>query len=524
MNTLSRSTSTCGPQLGAAILLAALASRVQAQVEAQTPPQPLAQAGDEALLAPKTGEIRLEGTVDKIEADGSGLAMIAASFTLPNGKTARIEVPKEKEKEKGKIIRLGPDTLLYARGDARARLVLSRLRPGWLVAVVGEDKGSGQPLAARSLAVWTSVREGKYLLESPQPAEEPEKAPQAAVAPQPAVAPPGASQGAASFATRKIKSVLENGGFDVLEEQQGLEPTGWTVPVGPAVSIIEDEEDNRYVLLRAVGTFDKRKVSRVLTLDPRWKTLKVSARVRARGLQPPPQPFENAHIGVVFQNAEGKELGLSGPIQLEQDTEWEIVSGVAEIPQGATRAIVDAGNFGAAGEFGLDDIAVEPDAAPDSVELREGFPEGSFESLNANGRALGWPLLGRTQARVEEEGGNHFLRLSLPKSGFASVDALVRIPPASRTLQVRARLRTRNLKPGPELWESARLGLTFLSAGGAKVGEWPPALQMKQDADWSLLSETFAVPEGAVFLRLSPQLLNTSGTLDIDDIQIRATP
>ena len=526
MNTRSRTTSTCRPRLGA-ILLAALAfgiyaPRVDAQAEG---------AADEAPLQLKAGEIRLEGKVASLAEDGSGLSMAAASFTLPSGKTGRIEVAGDKAK--AKIIRVGADTLLYTRGAPESRLALSRLQPGWLVAVVGEDKGSGQPLTARALAVWTDVRDGKYLLNTPKNDAAPNKALQEApqvlaersnaiqaVASLPRVARAAASL-AASLAARQARSVLKNGDFEV---QDGLQPTGWMVPQSPAVSIIEDEEENHYVLLRAVGEFDKRKIARLLTLDARWKTLKFSARVRARGLQPPPQPFQNAHVGVIFQNAAGKELGLNGPIALEQDTDWELVSGVAEIPPGAVRAVVDAGNFGSAGEFGLDDLSIEPDAAPDSIELRDGFPEGRFEEINANGRAQGWPLLGGAQVRIEEEGDNHFLRLSLPKNGVASVDALVTIPPAAKTLRVQARMRVQNIKLGQEVWENARLGLTFLGAGGSKVGEWPPALEVKQDTDWALLGQTFSVPEGAIFLRLTPQLLNTSGTLDIDDIQIQTVP
>jgi len=484
------------------MLLAAIVPCAHAQVEAQAAP--------EALLALKAGEILLEGTVDKVEADGSGLAMSATSFALPNGRAARLAAPRVK------AIRVGPDTLLFARGATEPRLLLKRLQPGWFIAAIGEDKGPGQPLTARSVAVWSSVRDGKYLLDAPQADKEP--APAAPPIPPAPPAPPATPPAA----TRAVRSVLENGSFE--EMDGGLRPEGWQVPRGAAVSVVEDEEGNHYILLKAVGEGDGRKISRSIQLNPAWKTLKVSARVRARGLQPPPQPFQDAHVGVVFQDATGHQVGLTGPIALAGDTDWEPTSGICEIPPGAAVAVVDAGNFGSAGEMGLDDLSVEPDGAPDSSELRPQFPEGAFEQLSPNGRAQGWPILGASMVRIEQEGRNHFLHLSRPEPGFAGVDCLVRIAPGTHSLQVQARMRTSDLKTGAQPWECARLGLTFTDSKGVKVGDWPPALQMTSNSDWTVLSQTFPVPEGAALLKLSPSLLNSSGTLDIDDIQVTPLP
>lgn len=87
-------------------------------------------------------------------------------------------------------------------------------------------------------------------------------------------------------------------------------------------------------------------------------------------------------------------------------------------------------------------------------------------------------------------------------------------------MQVRARMRAANIELGAQPWENARLALYFVDASGAKAGEWSPSIELKRDSDWAGLSQRVDVPTGAVFLKLSPEMLNTSGTLDIDDIQI----
>ncbi len=525
--------STCSPDAAlrattwraSALILVALAAAPGAQ--AQDAPAP---NEADAPLVLKAGEILLEGTIQTVEADGSGLSMKATSFALPSGKSAKLPAPRLK------AIHIMDTTRLFVRGTPGQILKPTRLKSGWFVVAVGRDDGSGQPLPARSLAVWTSVRNGKYWLDS-EPGKAPEKTPEAApepvvpepvtsgpVAPGPVtaalIAPPNSTQKGAPVDA--ASSVLENGGFE--DQDANLLPSGWAVPRGPAISIIEGD-NNHYVLLRGIGDINARKISRALPLKPAWKTLKFSARVRGRGLQTGAQPWENAHVEATFQDAAGKELEVNSAIVLTQDTDWIWKSGVQAIPEGSAQVLVKAANFGL-GEFGLDDLSVTPDAPPDAIELRPNFPEGTFDEVDAQGRvqAAAWSGLSAPSAQIVQQDNNHFLRLSMPAPGFVGVDCLLKIPQGARSLQVQARMRAQNLKIGTQPWENARLGLAFLDKSGAKTGGWPAALELKADTDWTPLSQKIDVPPGAAFLKLSPSLLNTSGTLDLDDIQVKVLP
>jgi hypothetical protein len=473
-------------------------------------------ANAEALLQPRAGEILLEGTLEEVSEKAAQLS--AASFTLPSGKTAKIASPKNKE------LLMLKSSLLFARGTIAPLLPFSRLKAGWRGAAVGRDEGAGKPLRVRALAVWTRKRNGKYLIEGtrtlqPEPTSPeaaPGNAPVAAPVPLVVTAPAPIAPAAVAPAT-PVENVIKNGSFD--EQDDRLQPVGWKLPPGGAVSVMEGEGNNRYILFKPLG--DARRIWREFAIEPQWKTLKISARVRGRGLTAGKGAWENAHVGLVFYNAAGERFGYAWPVHAASDTDWVARSGIVAIPEGAVKAEVDAGNFGPTGEFSVDDLRVEPNGLlEDFVTLRPDFPEGTFEELDEFGAPKGW-VFANADARLAEEGGNHFLRLALPKPGFTGADLYVKLEPGTKRVHIQARMRVQNLQLGKEPWENARLGLAFSDAQDNRAGGWPASLEIKADTDWALSGQVVDVPPGAVFLKLTPSFLNASGTFDVDDIQIQ---
>jgi hypothetical protein len=171
----------------------------------------------------------------------------------------------------------------------------------------------------------------------------------------------------------------------------------------------------------------------------------------------------------------------------------------------------------------VDDLKVEADTPLVGLPLRPGFPEGSFDELDEDGQP--WPLQGVQGIELKEEGDNRFLRLTAQTAGYrVHFDTFYAIPLGTRSIKVRARLRGRDIKPGKELWENARLGFAFADAYGEKVGDWPPTLDVREDTDWAVQEKVVPVPAGAAFLKLTPLLLNTTGVLDIDGLLVEALP
>lgn len=152
------------------------------------------------------------------------------------------------------------------------------------------------------------------------------------------------------------------------------------------------------------------------------------------------------------------------------------------------------------------------------------FPAGDFEKLDAKGKPVGWRLADAAHMQLQHENGNHFLRLHNDKTpAFTNTNVAVKLDPLWKGLRLKARLRAKGLKVGTEYYEDARLVTLFLGRTGQKTGPWAPGLEIKADADWSEYEVELTIPQGAVHLQLSLQMINAVGTVDYDDIQLIPT-
>lgn len=113
------------------------------------PESPLPTEAD-ANVAPRPGEIRLEGTVKSVA--GDSLVLQARAFALPNGRRLTFAAPKPK------TVPLS-GAAIVAQGDPWWRLKTGDIAAGYRAIVVGRDTGSGQPLKARVVAL-TRIDEG----------------------------------------------------------------------------------------------------------------------------------------------------------------------------------------------------------------------------------------------------------------------------------------------------------------------------------------------------------------------------
>jgi len=329
-------------------------------------------------------------------------------------------------------------------------------------------------------------------------------------------------------ATQMPLNIAANGDFETLDDN--LQPSGWSLELAAgdrdglerrqAIQIIEEDNGNHFVSLHASGMGNTRKIGHPVLLSPAWRTLKVSARVRSTGLKEGANPWEDAHIGIVYYDAKNKELAFDKAVAPIADLEWTTMGRVLRIPFGAHHLIIDAGNFGAAGEFAIDDLRVEPDGIIDAPPLQKEFFDGTFEKLDKDGQPLGWPIKGRKGIRVMEENGNHFLRVDNPiRDNEIGVDAFWNLDPNVPELRFRARVRGRNIKRGPNPPDTARLDITFTNEYGLTVSNLP-FLELEAASDWKIREFTAPIVSRFTLLKLSAILFYAGGTLDIDDLQI----
>jgi hypothetical protein len=145
-------------------------------------------------------------------------------------------------------------------------------------------------------------------------------------------------------------------------------------------------------------------------------------------------------------------------------------------------------------------------------------PNGDFEA-NSGGNT--WAI--GKGASIEQEDGNHFLRLhsSEPNTQVQS-HRKVAIPGGTQKLKITFRARYENIVPGEENWHVGSLVMHFKDSTGGNVRPAPKTFSFKGKSDgWVEKELEVDVPEGAVELEFLPALFRVQqGTLDFDDIVV----
>ena len=160
--------------------------------------------------------------------------------------------------------------------------------------------------------------------------------------------------------------------------------------------------------------------------------------------------------------------------------------------------------------------ATAPATAPSAV-----LPNGSFEHITGD-LPDGWTTGQPDRVKVVEEGGNHFVRVTIDKpKQTAILSRTLTIEPAWRRLTIKARLRAKDLKLGEEGWHEPRVALFFANANGEHVGKWPDVPRLRETAaEWVDREATVDVPDGAAKLDVQCAVFSAQGVVDFDDVTV----
>ena len=112
----------------------------------------------------------------------------------------------------------------------------------------------------------------------------------------------GAASPAQNAATAG-QNVLPNGNFEALGANG--RPTGWDAP--SRNSRVVSENGNRYMVISRVTGEELPWLGLTLPLDPAWKRMRLSAKMRVRDLKLGTEAWQNARVGLRWEDETGKK-------------------------------------------------------------------------------------------------------------------------------------------------------------------------------------------------------------------------
>ncbi len=451
-------------------------------------------------VMPQAGEIAVEGPL--IAISNGRLIIDVTSYTLSNGKVNPVNPAKPK------AIIFTAKTPLHVRGSA-TKVKVNDLKPAAFIRAIGTDKGTGEPLPARDMAVWDSAKNGVYSWGA-APQNTPPQTTIIETAEAADVPPDGENR-------PYINQFLQG---DFQKVAAGQVPPGWTV--GPGIAARVQEKDGKKWLAITNNTAKNWGTLRYkLPLAPDWKRLRVSAQLKVKNLKNVTEWWHTSRLDFNILDAKDQVLSYGRGLNLWKNSDWTTLHKFIVIPEGATSLSLEPGFFYSTGELLIDNIRVEANVPIEARPIREGFPEGTFENIEGSGWPEGFePWIPETLKMVEEN-GNHFVRLTGQPPGQSSgLDGRFALPPQWKRVKVKARVRLTNYTRGAKNWETAKIGVVAEDETSQVAGNNLKPAEISPSEQWTTVEITNPVPKGATMLNVRPQLSNSIGVLDVDDLEI----
>ena len=156
---------------------------------------------------------------------------------------------------------------------------------------------------------------------------------------------------------------LTNGSMEASGADGGL--TAWSFPerYKPQVKIVS-EDGNRFLRLTNDEISHTVFVGQTIAVEPGWKAVTISARVRASNFALGKTVANDARVAFNFRDENGEHIGKWPTVpRVQQDTPWVTRTATADVPAGAKSLYVQCTIFYATGTVDFDDVSVVPQIA-----------------------------------------------------------------------------------------------------------------------------------------------------------------
>src|SRR5439155_2676592 len=205
-------------------------------------------------------------------------------------------------------------------------------------------------------------------------------------APAPAAAP--------SAATVAGPDAVINGSMQGSDDDDGL--AGWFIHerFKPQAQVIV-ENGNRFLRLTNDDASRTVFADQTIKVDPSWKAVTVSARMRASNFQLGKVASQDGREAFAFHDAGGTRVGNWPPVpRVQKDTPWITRSVTVDVPSGAKTIYMQLAIFNATGTVDFDDVSVVPQTAAGAAAsasaaapLAQDAPQADAQSAAAQSAA-----------------------------------------------------------------------------------------------------------------------------------------
>ena len=165
---------------------------------------------------------------------------------------------------------------------------------------------------------------------------------------------------APALAGEATADALVNGSIEELDVDDGL--AGWYIHdrFKPHAQLLT-ESGNRFLRLTNADPAKTVFADQRIRIDPTWKALNVSARMRATNFKAGKTPSQDARVAFAFRDDKDVRIGNWPPVpSVKTDSPWVERTVTVDVPPGAKTMYIQLAIFNATGTVDFDDVKVVP--------------------------------------------------------------------------------------------------------------------------------------------------------------------
>ncbi|MFH0886601.1 MAG: hypothetical protein V1843_00370 [bacterium] len=320
-------------------------------------------------------------------------------------------------------------------------------------------------------------------------------------------------------ASAAYKNLITNGSFEKGLNKYKI-PNGWGTESYNQSVVGGGKVDKKCLMIRNDAVKASLGAQEFALDGTKIPFVTLSAWIKIKDVVKGKEDWDKANVQILFFDQGGTQVGGWPEIGPWVGTaDWKKYFKTFAVPKGTVKAKVVMGLVNASGTVWFDDIQVNPRWPNQDRNAYDLISGGDFEIYQD------WAYGGSEDAGVIIPGYNSVqsFRISNAKSMWSFLSQNVELDGRKvARIKVVAMVRTDNVVSGENSWEKARINLEFKDQSGTRIGGWPLIFQGDGTIPWKRVEASFNIPEETRRVDLYSGLLNCSGTVYYDNIQMYA--
>ncbi|WP_343663208.1 hypothetical protein [Chryseobacterium mucoviscidosis] len=325
----------------------------------------------------------------------------------------------------------------------------------------------------------------------------------------------------ASLALSAQKNLISNGGFE-------MDAQSWNNESAITINPYTKHTGSKGGGITEYTAPQWKGIDQTFSIPKNTAAIEVSAWLKADGVEKGKSDWNKA---VVIAEINGKGENIAA---LEGTTPWKEYKKVIPLNKDRSGRLMIALSE-CTGSFYFDDIKITPLTQEDLNKIQEQETKKYEVKVITDSTPLEIATLSNTDfenglenwrgnaetTSEEKVKGQKSLKLSSSNPVWFGIDQIADIPDGSKTLDISAFAKTKDLKPGKNDWNKGVMIVEFTKDGTAKTGDDQPVFFVSDAKDWQKFSKTLTVPAGSRKYRIMLALSEATGTMYVDDIQVK---